>query len=209
MAGRLPSGEDGDALAQWPYGKDTCKGHGVDGLLSCLAYNPPNTKDNKQTNGNPINAVVVTTWRSKRVSPGKEAVLLTSLPSKEDATTIAGGYRQRSLIENSGFKELKQATYLKYLSRRKGDRAENAAYIHIMLCVFAHTLFYTFLGWRKDKAPKRSKGNCMRSWRRQESINESGKILVVVEGEYYALYTIDELLAILVVKQKYKIRMNC
>ncbi|AEE95561.1 hypothetical protein [Mahella australiensis] len=72
-------------------------------------------------------------------STGKEAVLLTSLPAKEDTATIAGGYRQRSLIENNGFRELKQATYLKYLLRGKGDRAENAAYIHTSCYVYLQT----------------------------------------------------------------------
>ena len=119
--------------------------------------------------------------------------------------SIAKKYRLRSLIENCGFRELKQAAYLKHLPRRKG---ENAAYLHIILCVFAHTLFYAFLGWCKKKAPSQSDGDCLRAWRRRESIREGNKILIVAEEKYYALFEISELLDIFDVKQKYRLKMN-
>jgi len=207
---KLRSGYEKDKknIAQWEYGKDTCQGYGVEGLLSYFEYNPPGTKNNKRTNGTAINAVVVTMWRGKSVTPGKEAVLLTSLPV-DDAAVVASGYRQRSLIENSGFRELKQAAYLKCLPRRTGETAENSAYLHIMLCVFAHTFFYAFLGWRKKKRNKDTNIVCLRKWRREESINEKKTILVISEGKYYALFDIWKILDILGVEQKYRIRMNC
>ena len=124
--------------------------------------------------------MVVTTWRGKAVSPKKQVVMLISLPVEEDAASIAKKYRLRSLIENCGFRELKQAAYLKHLPGRKGENAENAVYLHIMLCVFAHTLFYAFLGWRKKKAPEQSAGDCLCAWRRRESIKEGNKILIVL-----------------------------
>jgi len=129
-------------LAEWAYGKDKCKGYGVEDLRSYFEYNPVGIKDNNKTNGSPLNALVVTTWKGKAVSPKKQVVMLTSLPVEEDAASIAKKYRLRTLIENCGFRELKQAAYLKHLPRRKGENAENAAYLHIMLCVFAHTLFW-------------------------------------------------------------------
>ena len=94
---KLRSGYEKDKknIAQWKYGKDTCQGYGVEGLLSYFEYNLAGTKNNKRTNGTAINAVVVTTWRGKSVTPGKEAVLLTSLPV-DDAAVVASGYRQRS-----------------------------------------------------------------------------------------------------------------
>lgn len=196
-------------LAEWAYGKDKCQGYGVDGLKSYFEYNPKGVKDNRKTNGSSLNAVVVTTWRGKAVSPEKQVVLLTSLPAEKDAASIAKKYRLRSLIENCGFRELKQAAFLKYLPRRRGANTENAAYIHIMLCVFAHTLFYAFLGWRKKQAPKQSDGDCLRIWRRQECLKEGNKILIIVEQKYYALFEITELLDILGIKQKFRLKMNC
>jgi hypothetical protein len=195
--------------AEWKYGKGTCCGFGVNGLTSYLEYNPKGTKNNRRTNGCPINAVVVTTWRGQKIASDQQKVLLTSLPAEEDAAGIAKGYRQRSYIENCGFRELKQAAFLKRLPKRKGENTENAAYIHIMLCVFAHTLFYAFLGWRKNQAPKQSDGDCLRTWRRQESLKEGNKILIVCEDKYYAFFEISELLDILGVRQKFKVRMNC
>jgi len=200
------------APAEWTYGKDKCQGYGVDGLRSYLEYNPKGVTDNRKTNGSPLNALVVTTWRGKAVSPEKQIVLLSSLPVEEDAALIARKYRLRTLIENCGFRELKQAAYLKHLPRRRGENAENAAYLHIMLCVFAHTLFYAFLGWRKKRTTKQSDGDCLRclrSWRRQESIKKGNKILIVAEDKYYALFEIGELLELLGVKQKYRFKMNC
>lgn len=195
-------------LAEWAYGKDKCRGYGVDGLRSYLGYNPKGKKNNKKTSGSPINAVVVTQWRGKGISPKKQKVILTSLPAEADAASIVITYRLRSLIENGGFRELKQAAYLNHLPRRKGDKAENAAYMHIMLCVFAHTLFYAFLGWRKKEAPEQSAGDCLRQWRRRESIKECKTILIVAEEKYYALFEISELLDVLDVQQKYKVRRN-
>lgn len=195
-------------LAEWAYGKSICRGYGVNGLRSYLAYNPQGVKDNKKTNGAPLNAIVITQWRGNAIEPEKQKVLLTSLPAEDNVASIAIMYRLRSLIENCGFRELKQAAYLQLLPRRKGKMAENAAYIHIMLCVFAHTLFYAFLGWRKKEALEQSAGDCMRAWRRRKSISEGNSILIIA-GEYYALFEISELLDILGVKQKYSVRRNC
>jgi hypothetical protein len=51
----------------------------------------------------------------------------------------------------------------------------------------------------------------LRTWRRQESLKEGNKILIVSEDKYYAFFEISELLDILGVRQKFKVRMkmNC
>jgi len=196
-------------LAQWTYGKGKCQGYGVDGLRSYFEYSPKGEKDNRKTSGDPLNAVVVTTWRGKAVSTDKQKVMLTSLPAEKDAASIVKRYRLRSLIESSGFRELKQAAYLKILPRRKGENAESAAYMHIMLCVFAHTLFYAFLVWHKKAAPDQADGDCLREWRRRESIKSGCRILIVAKRKYYALFEIEELFDILGVRQKYRIKRNC
>ncbi len=195
--------------AQWIYGKGVCTGYGVDDLKTYIDYNPADTKNNCNTNGSPINAVVVTTWKGEKVLAEDQVVLLTSISAEKDAALIAETYRLRSYIENCGFRELKQAAYLKLLPKRRGENTENVAYLHMMLCVFAHTLFYAFLSWRKRDVPKQADGDCLRAWRKQESIKEGNKILIVSEEKYYALFEIDEILDILGVHQKYRIQMNC
>lgn len=189
-------------LDEWKYGKDICKGYGVNGLFSYIQYNDESIKDNKRTNGTPINAIVVTEWRGKKVSEGKEKVFITSLPVK-NASEIAKKYRLRSYIENCGFRELKQASYLSSLPRRKDKYAENVAYLHIMLCVFAHTLFYTFLSSRTKGKDKETSTKCMRSFRRSESINETGKFIVFACSKYYAVFTIWEIFDIVGIEMKY------
>ena len=124
----------------WKYGKYACKGYGVEGLLSYFEYNPTGIKDNKKTNGSPVNAVVVTTWKGKPVALGKEKVLLTSLPVNVPEM-VAGGYRQRSLIENCGFRELKQASFLKCLPRRTGGTAK-MQHICTLCCVYLLIPFF-------------------------------------------------------------------
>jgi len=201
--------QSGRTVAKWPYGKSECEGYGVNNLLSYMPYNPPNVKDNSSTTGSPINAVVITTWRGKPITPGKETVLLTSLPAEEDVLAVACGYRQRSLIENCGFRELKQAAYLQYLPHRTGEMAENAAYLHIMLCVFAHTLFYAFICSRKKEIPKSKNGDCLRAFRRKEFTSIDKRILIIAKEKYYALFSLNELFDILDVKQKHKLEMRC
>jgi hypothetical protein len=199
--------KDERMMSQWPYGKGISGGYGVEGLLTYIDYNPPETtaKNSKHTSGSPINAVVVTQWRSKSIASGKEHVLLTSLATVKKAHIVAYQYRLRSLIENTGFRELKQASYLECLPRRGGDTAEKAAYLHIMLCVLASTLFFAFLGWRKKRAPEQKKGDCLRQWRRNESRENTQNILVVAsKGKYYAFYDIDEIMELFGVKQRYQ-----
>lgn len=190
-------------MSQWPYGKGLSGGYGVEGLLSYFDYNPQSVKDNKQTDGSLINAVVVTQWRGKNITPGKEHVLLTSLDTEGKAHLVAQQYRLRSLIENCGFRELKQASYVGCLPRRGGETAKDAAYLHMMLCVLATALFFAFLGWRKKHTPQRSEGECLRLWRRNQSREDKKNILVVAgKGKYYYFYRIDELMGVLGVEQR-------
>jgi hypothetical protein len=196
-------------VSEWMYGKGICKGYGVNYLTSYLDYNRKKMKNNRNTNGSPINAVVVTHWRDKSVSPDKQVVLLTSLPAEGRADKIAKIYRLRSLIENCGFRELKQASFLKKLPRRKGEFAENAAYLHILFCVIAHTLFYAFLIWRKNEYIYDPIPVCMRNWRRNELTDCSNKILIIAQEKYFAFYDVGELLTLFGVKQKYTVKMSC
>lgn len=194
--------EEKSLLSEWKYGKSTCKGYSIEGLLTYIQYNDKNVKSNKDTNGTPINAAVVTEWRGKKVAEGKEKVFITSLPDA-NASKILQFYRLRSYIENSGFRELKQASFLSKIPKRKGAGAENIAYIHIMLCVIAHTLYYAFLSGRTKGSNNEKEKTlaCMRKFRRDESKNNLRNIIVLA-GKYYALFTIWEILSILGVEMK-------
>ena len=70
----------------------------------------------------------------------------------DDVIHVLKSYRTRSLVENCGFRELKQAADLARLPQSKGNQAEKSAYIHMTLCVFAMATFVGFVSWDKQRA---------------------------------------------------------
>jgi len=63
----------------------------VDGLLSYFEYNPGGVKDNSKTNGSPLNAVVITTWRGKWKRSRQ-------MEPKAEPTITWNGARRRALF---------------------------------------------------------------------------------------------------------------
>ena len=192
-------------IETWKYGKGQSGGFMVPGLRSYSDYNKEPAKSKKSCDGCPINAVVVTIWREMQIAVGKEKVLLTSL-TLTSAVEIIQKYRLRSFIENCGFRELKQATLLSRLPKRKGKGTENSAYIHIALCVITSTIFYGFIYWRKlrirSKAQIKSDPIHMREFRKQTKFKPNG--IFVLYKRYYAILTLDELLAAAGIEQTHK-----
>jgi len=189
----------------WYYGKGESGGYFVPGLLSYGEYNKEPAKSKKYRNGCPLNAVVVTLWRGKKIAAGKEKVLLTGL-SGGGATGIIKGYRLRSYVENCEFRELKQAAYLSLLPKRRGKDAENSAYVHIALSVITYTIFYAFLYWRKFR--RRAKTQLkkdpihLREFRKQTNLKPGA--IFILDGRYYAILSIDEVFEALGIKQRFK-----
>lgn len=194
-------------IETWKYGKGQSGGYMVPELLSYSDYNKEPVKSKKHINGCPINAVVVTIWRGMQITVGKEKVLLTSL-SCSSAIEIIQKYRLRSFIENCGFRELKQATLLSKLPKRRGDGTENSVYIHIALCVITSTIFYGFIYWRKlrrrSKAQIKSDPINMRAFRKKTKLKSNG--IFILYDRYYAILTLDELLAAVGIEQTLKIK---
>lgn len=192
-------------IERWKYGKGESGGYMVPGLRSYSEYNKEPVKSKKYRNGCVLNAVVVTIWRGKQISVGKEKVLLTSLDNNT-AVDIIKKYRLRSYIENCGFRELKQATLLSALPKRKGNGTENSAYVHIALCVITATIFYAFIYWRKkrrkSKAQLKTDPIHMREFRKLTRIKPNA--IFVLYKRYYAILTLDELLESAGIEQSYK-----
>ena len=199
--------EKAKIIETWKYGKGQSGGFMVPGLLSYSDYNREPAKSKKHCNGCAINAVVVTIWREKQITEGKEKVLLTSLTGNS-AVDIIKNYRLRSYIENCGFRELKQAAYLSKLPKRTGKDTKNSAYIHIALCVIASTIFYGFIHWRKLR--RRSKAQIkldpinMRAFRKETAHKPNG--IFILYNRYYAILTLDELLDATGIEQTHKIK---
>lgn len=201
--------EKAKMIETWKYGKGDSGGYLVPGLKSYSEYNKEPVKSKKYCNGQAINAVVVTMWRGKQISSGKEKVLLTSLAGSS-AIEVVKNYRLRSYIENCGFRELKQAAMLSKLPKRNSKNAENAAYSHIVLCVIAFVIFYAFILWRKErrrsKAQLKSDSIHLREFRKQTKYFTNP--IFIAHERYYAILTFDEVLDAVGIRQTLKTNIN-
>jgi hypothetical protein len=198
VVGLRPS--QSERVVMWPYGKKgQSGGYLVSGAVSYGQYAEAPAGDRKYANGDPLTAVVITHWRDKPVAAGKEKVLLTTLAT-DDALLVMKSYRLRTLIENCGFREMKQAAYLSRLPQRKGEQAERSAYAHMALCVLAFTAFIGFLAWdeqraRRAKEEYAAKSQNLRDYRAVNRSNE-GYIFIFYHS-VYAVYETRELLAMM------------
>jgi len=91
--------------------------YGVSQLNTYAAYGKPeHAKDqNKKSFApNPINAIVVTQWENHKYEWNKSKVFVTNLDVSQDPFLAFDGYDERSIIENSLFRQTKQSLHLKY-----------------------------------------------------------------------------------------------
>lgn len=162
---------------------------GLKGLLSYDQYGEEGQdkgKHRKDFLANPINAVMVVCWKGKEYDRGNEKVFLTSLPI-DHPLQIIDYYDDRSLIENIGFRELKQGWYLKSYPKKTEDAVHN----HVLLTV---TMFNLCNAFRTDDGQDLTERG-IRRFRRQEA-NAIHKA-VVFAGDYYAIFDLEELMTIL------------
>jgi len=141
-----------------------------------------NRKDFK---ANPLNVVVVYEWQGKRYRAGDETVFLTSL-AVDQPLTVLDTYDLRSLIENCAFRELKQGWHLGKFPKK----TEAAARAHVLLTLVIFTLtnaYRTQAGQDLAQAGIR---------RQRLAWQEANKVLVVA-GDYYAIFDLEEVLIIL------------
>ena len=137
-----------------------------------------NRKDFK---ANPINAIVVTEWEGKQHKAGHEPVFLTSLPVNQPLEVL-DTYDLRNLIENCAFRELKQG----WLVGKFPKKTEEAVRGHVFLTV---VMFNLTNAYRTDIGQDLAQ----RGIRRQRLAWEDSNKMLVVAGEYYAIFDIEEL----------------
>ena len=193
MTGLRKANEDN--VEEWEYGKKGLSGgYLTTGSVAYSQYAPEPVGSKKDESGMPINAVVVTRWAGKEITPGKEKVILTSKEANS-AIEVIQEYGQRTLIENCNFRELKQAAALNSLPQYKNRNAEKTAYIHMLLCVFTLAVFtvlvervFSEAGHKNENIPKN-----IREFRFVKRC-EKGKIFILVK-HYYYIYEMDEFMS--------------
>ena len=182
-----------DNIEEWEYGKKGMSGgYLCKGTVSYTQYaEEPTAGSQKDINGAPINAVVVTRWRDMEISSGKEKVLLTSLDTGS-ATKVIGLYGQRSLIENCNFRELKQAAALSQLPQKKNANVKKTAYNHMLLCVLTLAIFTVMIQtvYSDSELAKKKIAKNIREFQFMQRC-EKGKIFVLIYSYFY-IYDIDE-----------------
>lgn len=142
--------------------------------------NPENTihKNSKKFLADALNAVVITEWRDKKFNQENQPVLLTSLPV-DKPLEIDELYDLRSLIENTGNRELKQAWNLK----NSPQKTENALKAHVFMTMIGFSLchaFRTVTGSDLEKCGDRI-------FRRNSVCNK----IIVFSGRYYAIFDLE------------------
>jgi hypothetical protein len=134
---------------------------------------------------NPINVIVVEAWNDKTYRSGQEKVFLTSLPI-DAPLAVLDCYDLRSLIENCAFRELKQGWCLAKFPKRTEDAVRG----HVFLTLVIFTLTNAY---RTDIG--QSLAQC--GIRRQRLVWEEANKMLVVAGDCYAIFDLEELVIIL------------
>jgi len=162
--------------------------YGVKGVTAYDQYGDADHQkklNRKDFQPNPLNVIVVYEWQGKTYRPGDEKVFLTSLPVHQPLTVL-DTYDLRSLIENCAFRELKQGWQLDKFPKK----TEEAVRGHVFLTLVIFTLtnaYRTELGQDLAQA----------GIRRQRLLWEEANKVLVVAGDYYAIFDLEEVLIIL------------
>ncbi|GAC1462216.1 MAG: hypothetical protein PVSMB7_01940 [Chloroflexota bacterium] len=134
--------------------------------------------------GNPLGAVVVTSWQGIPYPLGEEKVFLTTLPVNAPLAVLEH-YQLRSLIENTAFRELKQGWALEHFPKK----TEGAVCAHVLLTLVTFTLVNAFRSKSGQAVARRG----MRRWRAQED----QQTVIVFAAGYYAIFDIEEVFILL------------
>jgi hypothetical protein len=161
--------------------------YGLTGLTSYDQYGDADHQkkiNRKDFKANPINAIVVQHWQGKTYRPGQEKVFLTTLPV-DHPLTVLDSYDLRSLIENCAFRELKQGWHLGKFPKKTQEAVRG--HVFLTLTLFTLTNAYrTQVGQDLAQAGIR---------RQRLAWQEANKVLIVT-GDFYAIFDLEELLII-------------
>ncbi|MCX6383038.1 MAG: transposase [Actinobacteria bacterium] len=157
---------------------------GIENLSSYSQYNCVEAlkniykKDFKSFN---LNAVVVTGYKDKVVTKGRETVFLTSLDVKNPCAVV-DYYDDRSLIENRLFRELKQGWNITKIPMKK----KSAVISHTILTLVMYSLNACY---QTEEGKKLAEKGIRKL--RDADLSSIHKIIVFA-GSYFAIFDIEE-----------------
>ena len=161
---------------------------GIEGLTSAGFYGQLGSgshENRKDFAPNPINAVVVVDDPFKRNNPdSKTMVILTNGPV-DKPLKVYDGYDARSEIENSMFREAKQAWFI----QRAPINTKSGFLAHVYLTVLVMALTTAFQTWmiQQDKKEKIGEETGIRKFR-EKVREENGNQLIIFNEDKYAIF---------------------
>jgi len=169
---------------QWETKKGAVRAVGVAGLRTFDEYHDPKRN---QAVGEAINAVMVTCWDGLEYEPGKEKAFLTSLDVSKPRLVI-DDYDLRSLIENCGNRDLKQGWLINQYPKKQVEAIR--AHVFLTIGMFNMTLAY------RTKQGEDITCKCIRAYR-TETMSLARHKCMIVCGEHYAIFDLEELMLLL------------
>jgi len=161
---------------------------GIEKLTSAGFYGPLGSgshQNRKDFNPNPINAAVVLDDPFRQNNPNvRTLVILTNGPVNKPLK-IYDGYDARSEIENSMFREAKQAWFI----QRPPVNSKDGFLVHVYLTVLLMALTCAFQTWmdQQDKLEKSGEETGIRKFR-EKVREENGNQLIIFNEDKYAIF---------------------
>lgn len=161
---------------------------GIEELTTAGFYGPLGSgshENRKDFIPNPINAVVVLHDPYKENNPhSKTMVILTNSPVNKPLK-VYDGYDARSEIENSLFREAKQAWFI----QRPSQNTKAGFRVHTYLTILTMGLVTAYQDWmdQQDKLEKDGRDTGIRKFREKVK-QENGNKLIIFDQERYAIF---------------------
>ncbi len=167
---------------------------GIEGLTSAGFYGEKGSGSHENNNDfipNPINAVVVLHDPYKEKKPNSDTMVILTNASVDKPLETYDRYDARSEIENSLFREAKQAWFIE----RPPQNTKEAFRAHVYLTIITMALTTAFRCWmvQQEKQANEGKKSGIRKFRekiRQENSNK----FIVFDGDRYAIFEAYELI---------------
>ena len=158
---------------------------GIEGLTSAGFYGPLGSgshENSKTFSPNPINAVVVLHDPYKENNPNVDTMVILTNASIEKPLKVYDGYDARSEIENSVFREAKQAWFIQRAARNNIDAFRAHAYLTILMMALT-AAFQTWMD-KQDTLNRGGRETGIRKFRERVKQENGNKLIIFYEGRY-------------------------
>lgn len=176
--------------------------YGVSQLETYAAYGLPGhdkDKHKKSFQANPINAIVVTQWENHNYGWEKSKVFVTNQEVGQDPFLALDAYDERSIIENSLFRQTKQSLHLQYPIKK----TKEGMHLHLIFTMSVFALINAYRKWSEKQYSMMKDGKecgLKRFWKKLKAENRN-KVIIFV-GDIYGIMDIAECMVLLDVRVK-------